>query len=99
MNTELIAQAATDKRLSHGSFRLLALIQTSEPARHNPGQAWAEALGVCSVKPWNAQLQKTGYLPSPKHNGGRHRKNHHDVQNENASVCTCESTQQPSAAG
>jgi hypothetical protein len=64
LNTELLAQAARDPRLAHGSVRLLLLVQTSEPAKNNRWHSYAEQLGVCSTAPWRKQLLENGYIPA-----------------------------------
>jgi hypothetical protein len=95
LNTELIAQAARDRRLAHGAVRLLALIQTGAPARNNPGEVWSKELGVCSVQPWKQQLQKHGYIPKPTRAGQFQKgQNHHDSENTHTPVCACETTGQ-----
>ena len=89
LNTELLAQAARDTRLSHGAFRLLALMQTVEPSKNNPGTFYAHHLGVCSTKHWREQLRSYGYIPDQRSGHRftrRQQESSYDLQNENAQV-------------
>jgi hypothetical protein len=70
MNIEALKQAATDRRLSHGSVRLLLFMATT-PQKVS-SQEMARRIGAINVIPFKNQLQDFGYLkPSPQGMKGR----------------------------
>jgi hypothetical protein len=93
MNAELIARACRDKRLNHGSVRLLTIILTGEPAANNRWHDYAQQMGVVSASSFRKQLIDRGYLP-PINKGGFHSQKkhsqHHDCKVEDTQVPVCE---------
>jgi hypothetical protein len=88
MQLELLAQAARDRRLNHGSVRLLAVILTGPTPRNNRWQAYADEMGIVDASQFRKQLIDGGYIPSPFAHA--FTKKTHGSKNDNSQGCACD---------